>query len=149
MNRITFLLINMALAFFNTGLIWVIEADIFPRWKLMDLSSFNRVRAAHWKIIPFLVFIPVGLAFIDSVILFWYHPSKSPRWAIWGSFLCQFLSHILTAVFWGRWQANISPILGPGDPLLDKIIKTHWIRTALITGYALIFLVWTVIVCNG
>jgi hypothetical protein len=149
MSSTTFLLINMALAFFNTGLIWVHEVDIFRHWKLMDLTSFNKVRAAHWKILPFFVFIPVGLAFVGSIVLFWYHPPKSPGWAIWGNFLCQILSHVLTGIFWGRWQAQLSPVLGPNDPRLDKIIKTHWVRTTLITIYALIFLIWTIIVCNG
>src|SRR5260370_42004412 len=103
MNSTTFLLINMALAFYNTGLIWVHEVDIFRNWKLMELSSFNTVRARHWKNLPFLVGAPVGLALIGSVILLVHHPANSPAWAIWGNLLCQVLSHILTAIYWGRW----------------------------------------------
>jgi len=149
MSRTAFLLINMALAFYNTGMIWVHEVDIFPRWKLMETGTFNKVREAHWKDLPFLVFIPVGLGFTGSVILLWYHPDGSPAWATWGNFLCQLCSHVLTLIYWGRWQANISPVLGPRDPLLDKIIRTHWVRTTLITAYALIFLVWAILVCNS
>ena len=28
--------------------------------------------------------------------------------------------------------------LGPGSPLLRKILRTHWIRTLLISGYAML-----------
>jgi hypothetical protein len=142
-----FLLLNLALAFYNTGTIWAIEIDIFRSWKLLDTTSFRVAQTAHWKKLPYWVFIPVGITFLGSVTLIWYHPDKSPVWAIWGCLLCQFISHVLTAIFWGPWQANLSrDPLGPQSPFLNKIIKTHWIRTVLFNLNAAILFVWTVIV---
>ena len=40
--------------------------------------------------------------------------------------LCQVLSLILTALTWGRWQAELSrDNLGSHSPYLDKILRTH------------------------
>lgn len=145
--NIIFLLANLALAFYNIGTIWAMEIDIFRSWKLLDKQSFNLVRKAHWKRLPYWIFIPVGIAFSGSIILIWYHPEGSPPWAIWGNIGCQLCSHLLTAFFWGPWQAKLTlDQQGPDSPLLLKILKTHWIRTALINAYAATLLSWTIIV---
>jgi len=126
------------------------EIDIFRSWKLVDPESFNIVQRAHWVKLPYWIFIPVGIAFLGSVTLIWFHPEKSPAWAIWGCLFCQLISHILTAIFWGPWQAKLSrDPLGSQSPYLQKIIKTHWVRTALINLYAAILFVWTAIVVDS
>jgi hypothetical protein len=141
------LLSNLALAFYNTGTIWAMEIDIFRSWRLMDKQTFSIVRKAHWKKIPYWIFIPVGVAFAGSIALIWYHPDGSPVWAIWGTIACQLCSHILTALFWGPWQAKLSlDPQGPNSSLLRKILQTHWIRTTLINAYAAILFAWTIIV---
>src|SRR5438876_7626704 len=105
MNAKTFLLLNLALAFYNVGTIWAHEVDIFPAWKLLDRSSFRQVQSAHWRRLPYWIFTPVGFALVGGVMLIWYRPAHSPFWAILGAVLCQALSLVLTAIFWGRWQA--------------------------------------------
>ena len=76
MTKGTFLLINLALAFYNVGTIWAHEVDIFRTWKLLDPKTFAAVQGVHWKKLPYWVFIPVGLSLIGAVALFWYHPDK-------------------------------------------------------------------------
>jgi len=142
MNTIIFLILNLAIAFYNVGTIWAMEVDIFRSWKLVG-SDFHKVQEVHWKKLPYWIFAPVGLAFIGSSVLLWYHPVGSPAWAIWGVFLFQTLSLILTAIFWGQWQTKLSKDpLGSKSPYLTKILKTHWIRTLLINAYAFVMLVW-------
>lgn len=146
-SGIIFLLANMALAFYNTGTIWAMEVDIFRSWRLLDKVSFAVVRRAHWKKLPYWIFIPVGLAFIGAILLIWYHPIGSPSWAIWVNLFSQLCSHLLTAVFWGPWQARLSTdTLAAESPILQKILRTHWIRTMLINIYAINLFAWTVIV---
>ncbi len=101
MNPKTFLLLNVVLGFYNVGTIWAHEVDIFRSWKLVGTARFHEVQRVHWRKIPYWVLMPVGLAFCGSVALLWYHPAGSPIWGIWGVFLCQALSLILTAIFWG------------------------------------------------
>jgi hypothetical protein len=147
MNPRIFLLLNLALGFYNVGTIWAMEVDIFRSWKLVRPEDFRVVQDAHWKKLPYWIFAPVGLALIGSIILLWHHPAGSPVWAILGTPLCQLTSLILTAVFWGRWQAKLSrDPLGSRSPYLGKILSTHWLRTALITASGGLLLVWAILV---
>jgi hypothetical protein len=125
----TFLLANLALAFYLVGAIWAHEVDIFRNWQVLDSEDFHRIQLVHWKKLPYWIFTPLGLALVGSIILIWYHPANSPAWAIWGNLACQLIAHILTAIFWGRWQAKLSQdISGGQSPYLAKIVKTHWIE---------------------
>jgi hypothetical protein len=145
MTRSIFLLLNLALAFYNMGTIWAHEIDIFPSWKLLDPKTFHLVQTVHWKKLTLWIFIPVGLSFLGSIALFWYHPDKTANWEIWSAFILQFLSHVLTAFFWGPWQAKLSKDKSGGQSvLLQKILYTHWVRTALINGYGLMLLSMTI-----
>ena len=88
MTAYTFLLLNLALGFYNVGTIWAMEIDIFRTWKLVDPKDFHKIQKVHFKKLPYWIFTPVGLALIGSIILIWYHPLGSPAWAIWGTILC-------------------------------------------------------------
>ncbi len=140
-----FLILNLVLAFYNVGTIWSMEIDIFRTWKLLDPKTFPVVQYTHWKKLPFWIFIPIGLAFAGSVVLLWYRPNNIPMFEIWIVLGFQIISHFLTAVFWGPWQAKLSKDeLGSESPFLEKILKTHWIRTALINAYGFMFLLITI-----
>lgn len=118
---------------------------IFRSWKFLDPKTFHKVQSVHWKKLPYWVFIPVGLSFIGVITLFWYHPDKISSSEIWLAFMFQFFSHLLTAIFWGPWQAKLSKDeLGGASPFLKKILKTHFIRTVLINAYGLVLLYMTI-----
>lgn len=144
-GRAAFLLANLALAFYLAGAICAVEVDIFRSWKLIGPQDFPTVQDVHWRKLPYWVFIPLALALAGSLALIWYHPARSPLWAIAGNLGCQVLSLALTAIFWGRWQAKLShDPAGSQSVYLEKILKTHWVRTALINAYALILFAWTI-----
>ena len=148
MTPFIFLILNLALGFYNVGTIWAMESDIFRSWKLIG-TDFHKVQEAHWRKLPYWIFTPVALALVGSVALLWYHPVGSPTWAMWGVFLSQALSLVLTAIFWGQWQAKLSKDpLGSKSPYLTKILRTHWLRTLLINAYALTLLAWVLIVAR-
>jgi hypothetical protein len=141
MNPNIFLLLNLALSFYLVGAIWAHEIDIFRSWKLISAKDFPTVQSVHWRKLPYWIFAPLGLALIGSIALTWYHPQASPSWAICGNLACQLASHLLTAIFWGRWQAKLShDERGPASPYLAKILATHWMRTLLINAYGLMLL---------
>ena len=143
MSPAAFLLLNIALAFYCVGAIWAHEVDIFRTWRLLDPDpeTFRRVQSTHWKKLPYWVFAPVGLAFVGSVALLWYHPPRAPTWAIVAAIAAQLASHIGTAALWGPWQAKLSTDpLGASSPYLARILSTHWMRTLLITGYGAMLL---------
>jgi hypothetical protein len=141
-----FFLLNLALGFYNVGTIWAHQLDIFPSWRLAG-AQFHEMQAKHWKKLPFWVLGPVAVALAASVALFWYHPAGSPIWAIAGTFGCQAASAILTAFFWGPWQAALSRDPDGARSLsLTRILQTHWLRTALINASAFILLTWAIVV---
>ena len=140
-----FLIFNLALAFYLVGAIWAHEVDIFRNWQVLDSDNFHRVQTVHWRKLPYWVFLPLGLALVGSIILVWYHPINSPAWAIWGNLTCQVLSLVLTAIFWGPWQAKLSKDTTGGKSIyLAKILRTHWLRTLLINLYGFIILIWVI-----
>jgi hypothetical protein len=117
----TFLLLNLALAFYLVGCVWAHEVDIFRSWRLLDAEAFHRVQSAHWRKLPYWIFAPLGVALAGSIALALYHPPDSPAWAIWGNVGCLALSFVLTALTWGPWQARLSKDpLGSGSPYLAK-----------------------------
>ena len=141
MTPSTFFLLNLALAFYNVGTIWAHEIDIFRTWALVDRNDFHRIQVAHWRKLPYWVFVPVGLGLAGSIGLLWYHPADVPNTMLWAALWTQLVAHISTAVFWGPLQAKLSrDERGSLSPYLAKILSTHWIRTALISAYALILL---------
>ena len=141
MSSSAFLLLNVALAFYNVGTIWAHEIDIFRSWKLVDPRNFPEIQRVHWRKLPFWIFTPIGLALSGGSVMIWYHPVGSPLWAIGGALMCQVLSIVLTAILWGRWQAKLAgDSRGSQSPYLVLILKTHWIRTSLISAYAALLL---------
>ena len=76
-----------------------------------------------------------------------YHPACSRSWAIWANLLSQLCSHLGTAIFWGPWQARLSKDpLAAQSPILQKILRTHWVRALLINIYGIDLFVWMVVV---
>jgi hypothetical protein len=135
--RVDPLLLNLCLAFYNVGTIWAHEIDIFRSWKLVDAESFHAIQSAHWRKLPYWVFVPIGFALLGGVVLVFYRPATTPSWAIYGALICQMFALILTALLWGRWQARLSKDpLGSRSPYLRSILRTHWMRTLLISAYA-------------
>ena len=115
--------------------IWAHEVDIFRTWRLVDAQAFRAIQSTHWRKLPYWVFLPVGLTLVGSLALPWIHPAGVPPCALWGNAACQLLSLLLTAFMWGPWQAALSrDPLGPASPHLSRILRTHWVRTLLITA---------------
>jgi hypothetical protein len=87
-NPKAFLLLNLALAFYNVGTIWAHEIDIFRSWKFVDATRFQEMHYLHWRKLPYWIFTPVGIAFLGGIVLVWYHPANSPMAAPLGAVLC-------------------------------------------------------------
>ncbi|MDQ4214382.1 hypothetical protein [Microbacterium capsulatum] len=140
------LLIDLLIGGYNFGTIWAHEADIFRTWRLVG-ARFSEVQSTHWRRLPYWVFSPVALGLILAAVLPWIAPASWPAWGVWGSFVLQVVSLVLTATMWGPWQAKLSKDpRGSESPYLHQILSTHWIRTALYSLNALVLLVWSAVV---
>jgi hypothetical protein len=142
-----FLLATLALAFYNVGTIWAHEVDIFRSWQYVG-ADFQRIQTVHWRKLRYWVLAPVVIAFAAGIALLWYHPQATPRWCVIAFVGLQALSIVLTIAFWGRWQAALSQDpAGANSLFLQHILRTHWIRTALVTLAALSLLCAAISVC--
>src|SRR5215467_7458547 len=101
MNPTTFLVCNLALAFYNVGTIWAMEVDIFRSWQRVGVREFHTVQAVHWRKLQYWVLLPIALAFLGSIVLVFGHPNGPAAYAIWGNFLFQLASHTATTNTWG------------------------------------------------
>jgi len=124
--------------------------NFFRSWKLVSRESFPAVQTVHWHKLPYWIFAPVLAALAGGIALIWVHPAQCPVWAIDGALICQILALVLTAMFWGRWQAQLATDpRGPQSPHLDRILRTHWLRTLLINAYAGLLLVAAIAALDG
>ena len=64
-----FLVLNLALAFYNLGTIWAHEIDIFRSWRLVGVESFHTMQSVHWRKLPYWIFAPVGFSLIGGILL--------------------------------------------------------------------------------
>jgi hypothetical protein len=69
MKATTFLILNLALGFYNTGTIWAHEVDIFRSWRFVGAANFHTIQSVHWRKLPYWVFAPVGLALCGVIAL--------------------------------------------------------------------------------
>ena len=91
------------------------------------------------------IFTPLGFALKGFECSHLVPPARLPELGNLGELTCQLTSHLLTAIYWGRWQAELAKDdRGPASPCLAKILSTQWIRTLLINAYGLIFLAWAI-----
>jgi len=141
------LLFCTALSFYGLGMIWEMEVVTLRTWTIFrDKETFHLLRSVHWRVLPYLVFIPIGILFVCSVSLLWYHSAKTPVNLLASAVGTQVITFILTGIYWGRWERIISvEHQSPQSNLVKLLVKTHWIRTALVSLNAILFFLITMV----
>ncbi|MGI8691034.1 MAG: hypothetical protein ACR2M3_20835 [Thermomicrobiales bacterium] len=135
------LLITLAASCYSVGTIWMVQVS----WRLFAYvgpAEFPDYHRAWWlgpRGIQPIVFPLAGLAFLGSVAEFRWRPSHASVAAVWLSLTLQVLAYVLTAAWWGRWQAQLHRVRlddGSLNPLYQRLLSTHWLRVALLTAAA-------------
>ena len=124
-------------AWYHVGFVWLVQVVAWPLFGYVGRTEFEAYHQAWWRGIRYILFIPSGLTFAGGLYLLFARPAGVPQWLIALAFGMYVLMYALTAVWWGPEQAKLTD---PLSPRLALIIRTHWARTALVTGYALCFL---------
>jgi len=132
------LLANLALAFNNIGLIWLIQISVYPLWSFVPQAAWQPYHLAWWQSIWGVIFIPSGLSFAVAVLTLWWRPAGVPRWVIWLAVGLQVIQHLGTLLFWAPLQARIGPPHFTSE--LNVLLTTHWLRVALVTAHGLLVL---------
>lgn len=136
------LLLTFAASFYNVGTIWSTQMG-WRLWLFVAPGDFGPYHEAWWRMIKPVVF-PVGaIAFLGSLALIWWRPAGVGSVPIWLNVGLQVATYVLTAAFWGRWQARTHHAKltdGSLDPMYVRAMSTHWIRAAIITANGLLTL---------
>ncbi|MFJ8039848.1 hypothetical protein ACIRBX_04930 [Kitasatospora sp. NPDC096147] len=97
-----------------------------------------------YELLSDLTVIPIGVAgVVCSVALVVLRPRGVPLGRVLTGLLLQLSVFVGRAFLWGSWAEQVReagavrPASGALHPAYLRYVDTHWIRIALITGYAL------------
>lgn len=128
------LLCTTVLAWYHVGFVWLVQVVAWPLFAYVGPNEFNKYHWAWWRGIRYILFIPSGLTFIGAILLLFFRPANVPLWLLAAALFMYVLMYALTTVWFGPQQAKLTD---PKSPRFSLIINTHWIRTALVSGFGL------------
>lgn len=127
------LILTLVLAWYHVGFVWLVQVVAWPLFAYVGPNEFNTYHQAWWRGIRYILFVPSALTFIGAILLLHWTPSGVTHSILWIALAQYILTYVLTAVWWGPQQARLTRT---DTPQFSLVIETHWVRTALVTGYA-------------
>ena len=128
---------TLALVWYHVGIVWLVQVVAWPLFGYVGHSEFEAYHQAWWHGIRYVIFVPGAFALTGGILLLRYRPAGTPDWLLGAGLGLYVLMCVLTAVWWGPQQAKMKTTASPTFGLLNR---THWIRTALVSGYGLALL---------
>src|SRR5512138_1072945 len=150
MNWTRWLLVAAAvLGIYAVGNIWPVQLSSYPLWAYVGQREFHAYHVAWWHSIWGVILAPASLLFVVSVLMLWWRPAGVPGWAVWAGFGLQLALLLGTALWWGPLMARLStPEGGLVRGLFPLLLRTHWLRVAIVTAYGALA-VWMLVVATG
>ncbi|MBV8730754.1 MAG: hypothetical protein JO336_13200 [Acidobacteriia bacterium] len=137
---------TLALAWYHVGFVWLVQVVAWPLFAYVGIKEFEAYHKAWWRGIRYILFIPSGAAFAGTILLLHWTPAGVPRWIVWTALALYILTYALTAAWWGPQQAKL---IRTDTPQFRLIVETHWVRTALVSGYGAFLLAAAVLRVTG
>jgi hypothetical protein len=131
------LIVTAVLAWYHVGFVWLVQVVAWPLFAYVGPSEFEAYHQAWWRGIRYILFVPSGLVFVGGILLLLVRPAGVPEWLLALGFGMYVLTYALTAVWFGPEQARLTD---PMSSRLATINNSHWVRTALVSGYGLCLL---------
>jgi hypothetical protein len=141
------LLLNLAFAFYDAAMMWLLQLDVYPSWRFVPTADFGPAESQHFLAIALAVFPIAVMTTAIAVYLLVKRPTFLPaQLAVTGA-VVQAVQWALTAFLYGPWQglltepgnSLVSPerTVGPANAsIYHALLLGHWVRVALVTGYA-------------
>ncbi|HLH26802.1 MAG TPA: hypothetical protein VK066_30115 [Chloroflexota bacterium] len=131
-------LVTLGASFYNLGAVvlaqlgWGLWAQVGPdEFPAYHRQWFRGVQVAIWP--------PAAVAGLGALLQLRWRPPGAPVWAVWLGAALQVLNFGLTGAWWARWQAQLAEVRLPDGqlhPLYVRLMRTHWLRVALIATFA-------------
>lgn len=120
------LIVEAASCWFMTGLIWLIQIEVYPSFRQVPASHFKDIHTRHSKKISRIVFPVMG---IELLAAFGLYSSNSNR-----IYLINFLGVILIWILTGLVMVPIHKTLfehGNSVKTVSSLVSKNWFRTIL------------------
>lgn len=117
-----------------TGVIWFVQIVHYPLFYLVPVDSFKQYEKKHQQLTSYVVLPLMITELLVSIHLFSDDPYS----------LCNILQILLLAIIWFSTfciQMHIHKRLAKAKDtcLIQRLVKTNWIRTVSWTGRCLLF----------
>jgi hypothetical protein len=132
------LVLTLIFAWYHVGIIWLVQVVAWPLFGFVGRNEFEAYHAAWWRGIRYVIFVPSVLTLLGIILLLRFPPTGVPTGILWAGLALYIAIYGLTAVWWGPQQARLTDT---SSPRFGLILRTHWLRTALVSSYALALLV--------
>jgi hypothetical protein len=133
------LLASCALGLYGVGQVWLVQLSSYRLWTYVGKQEFHAYHAAWWRSIWGVVLVPAALLIICAALMLWWPAPGVPTWATWLGGALQAALLLGTAFWWGPLMARLE---APSGALQREryglLIRTHWIRVAIISAYGLL-----------
>ena len=141
MDRANALQLGMlAASFYDVGAVVLAQLS-WSLWPHVGRSEFPDYHRAWFKGMMPSIWPMAGLTGVGALAQIFIRPVGVPAWAGWLGTALQVANFGLTGAWWARWQAQLHDVRlndGSLNPLYLKLIRTHWLRVALIVAFALL-----------
>lgn len=128
----------LAASFYNVGAVVLAQLS-WSLWPHVGRSEFPEYHRAWFKGMMPSIWPMAAVAGVGALVQIFVRPAGMPTWsAVFGSAL-QIANFGFTAAWWARWQAQLHQVRlddGSLNPLYLKLVRTHWLRVALIAAFA-------------
>ena len=131
------LLATFAFAWYGVGNVWLVQTVAWPLFGYVGQKEFEAYHQRWWDGIKTVILIPGGLAFVGGIALLVFRPAGVSASLIWAGVAVEGVVYVLTAVWYGPQQSRMHDTR---LSIFNALNRTNWIRTALLTIYALIVL---------
>jgi hypothetical protein len=138
------LLTTCALSLYSVGNVWPVQLSSYRLWQYVGPREFHAYHLAWWHSIWGVILGPAVLVFVGALLMFWWRAPGVPPWAVWAGFTLQLSLVVGTALWWGPLMARLeSPSGDLATDQFDLLMRTHWLRVAIVTAYGALAL-WMV-----
>lgn len=129
---------TLVLVWYHVGIVWLVQVVAWPLFGYVGNNEFEAYHQAWWRGIRYVIFVPGAFALLGGILLLHFRPSGTPGSLLGAGLGLYVLMYLLTAAWWGPQQAKMKTTDSPRFALLNR---THWIRTALVSGYGVLLIV--------
>ena len=131
------LLVHLALCFFMTGLIWMVQLVHYPSFRYINMSNFTNFTSFHGRSIAPITAIPMILELLTGALLLFYFQNLvySINFAL--------LLLVWISTFFISVPLHKKLLVAHNTAIIEKLILTNWPRTALWTTRSCLLL-WVV-----